>query len=68
MSITIRNDDEGKLDEVLTGPAMHVHLERLDVGLWWLGITTVDGELINIDLQTSRPGKTPITGTVEREG
>lgn len=67
MSVTIRNDDEGQLDEVLVKDAASAHLRRVDAHLWRLRITSRDGELLNIHISTPRATPIGITGTVERE-
>lgn len=56
----------GELDEVcLTGVA-HFHLERMDDGHIWIGITDADGHTIHINLATRRGAY--IVGRVENEG
>jgi hypothetical protein len=64
----IRLDDDNMLDEVVVRKPRFVHLERLDRGLWWLGITMQDGTVLHVDLSARRPQQTIIEGVVEVEG
>ncbi len=38
MSIEVRNNDDGTLDEIV-GHGADVHLEQMDNGCWWLSIS-----------------------------
>lgn len=49
----IRLDDKGQLDEVVGHPE-GVHLERMDFGHWWLGITTSGGDMIHVHLTSKK--------------
>jgi len=46
----IRSDREGNFDEVVAEDAQFVHLERMDQGRFWLGITLQDGSRITANL------------------
>ncbi len=38
---------EGKLDEIVGHPD-HIHLEQMDVGHWWLGLSLSNGKTIHV--------------------
>jgi hypothetical protein len=44
----IRLNEDGTLDEVCAWG--FVHLEQMDDGHWWLGIDTIDGQLLHVNL------------------
>lgn len=48
----IRRNEDGSLDEIVAYDSF-VHLEQMDTGHWWLGITLPDGKIIHTHL-TSR--------------
>jgi hypothetical protein len=43
--ITLRFDDRGVFDELTTGPATCVRVERMGTGHWWLRIYTHSGSV-----------------------
>lgn len=60
-------DDDGELNDVVINDCM-AHLERLDVGLWYLGLYGKDGRIVQIDIG-SKTGRAEVIGTVKyREG
>lgn len=42
--VEIRPDDKGGIDEIVAKNCT-VHVERMDAGLWYLGVTASDGSL-----------------------
>lgn len=58
-------DDE--LDEVVIQNATLVHLEEMDHGQWWLGVTTADGTaLINLGAVNTKAKKYAIAEWEDR--
>lgn len=49
----IRNTKDGQLDEVVATPGW-VHLEKMDWGHWWLGITLSNGDVIHVNLTSKK--------------
>jgi hypothetical protein len=45
-----RKDGDGNVDEIIAEDVQIVHLERMDNGHWWLGITLQDGSRITSSL------------------
>lgn len=45
-----RNDSDGNLDEIVAEDVQFFHLERMDNGHWWLGVTLQDGSRITASL------------------
>jgi hypothetical protein len=61
----IRLDDRGQLDEVVAWG--FIHLERMDTGHWWLGIDTVDGKRLMVNLCSRRRNRA-VDGRAEFDG
>ena len=45
-----RKDGDVNVDEIIAEDVQIVHLERMDNGHWWLGITLQDGSRITSSL------------------
>ena len=45
---------DGELDEFVADDVASIHLERMDDGHWWLGVTHQDGAETHINLSTKR--------------
>lgn len=43
----IRYDDDGELDELVCNNAS-IHIERINDGIWWMGIESPEGELYHL--------------------
>lgn len=56
-------DSNGDLDDVVVNDCM-AHLERLDTGLWYLGLYGNDGRIVQIDI-ASKTGRAGVTGLVK---
>lgn len=54
-----RYDDNGSLDEVVA-EGVDFHLEQLNDGVWWIGLTYPDGRVDHITLSNKYNAK--ITG------
>lgn len=66
-SYRVTLDDSDELDEVVVhGPSL-VHLERMDLGAWWLGIDLPDGGRIAVNLCTKRQSVTAVRPTYDVE-
>jgi hypothetical protein len=39
-TLILRTDDAGALDDIVAQSVDMAHLERLDTGVWWLGLTS----------------------------
>lgn len=46
----IRSDRNGDFDEIVAEDVQFVHLERMDTGHFWLGMTLQDGSRITASL------------------
>jgi hypothetical protein len=66
-SYEIRYDDDGELDEVVVRGCSLAHLERMDLGGWWLGLTLADGRTVHVRLGARNPGRTAVLGLAEVE-
>ena len=49
-----RYGDDGRLDEVVSDTVATFHLEQMDKGRWWIGLTHPDGSETHITLYTAR--------------
>jgi hypothetical protein len=49
----IRLNNKKKLDEIFAYPE-HVHLEQMDYGHWWMGISLSNGDMIHVHLTSKR--------------
>lgn len=45
---------DGELDEICLTDVAHVHLERMDDGHIWIGLTSAEGHSLHINLATRR--------------
>ena len=60
-SYRIGLDDAGELDEVFaTGK---IHVERMDAGAWWIGITLADGGELHVNFTARNQRRTTVRGT-----
>lgn len=68
--IEIRRDPDGTIDEIIADGS--VHLEMMDHGYAWIGITTRDGKTLHVDIQVRRRrtkrGKRTVLTVQTREG
>jgi hypothetical protein len=39
-ALILRTDEHGALDDIVAQSVDMAHLERLDTGVWWLGLTS----------------------------
>jgi len=68
----LRNSDRDPsgpdtVDEVVVANC-HFHLEQMDVGSYWIGLTTPDGRYIcDINLTAGRGNRTPIRCRVDED-
>lgn len=53
----------GAVDEVVCDRVGHFHMEQMDAGHWWIGLTLKDGTLLHIRMHS----KKKIVVTVERD-
>ena len=60
-----RYDDNSDLDEVVADDVANFHLERLDNGLWWIGLEHQDGTTTHIYLAARSPSVTKVSGSCE---
>lgn len=60
----VRRLPDGSIDEILA-INVNVHLEQMDDGFWWMGITHSDGTVDHICLTTKRNAK--VTATFESD-
>lgn len=44
----------GEIDEVIAHDVQHVHVEQMDDGHWWMGLTFADGRMLHVDFATRR--------------
>ena len=61
--IEARYNEDGTLDEVVA--AGKIHIEQMDTGAWWIGITTTDGKTHHVNLWAKRQSTTAIHGRCE---
>lgn len=60
--------DAAGLDEVFVdAPIKCFHLERMDVGAWWMRLDLHDGRGVVVNLCAKRPSRTEVSGMVEEE-
>ena len=64
-TVETRYDNEGELDElVIDQDAIEgVHIERMDIGSWWVCINLRNGQRCVVRFFTARSGKTEIRAT-----
>lgn len=56
--VIVRNNDDGTIDEVIWDKVDHFHLEQMDDGQYWIGLSrTVDGEEQMQHIMLTRAGK-----------
>lgn len=58
---------DGALDEVVADDVAFFHLEQMDAGIWWIGLTHHDGTETQIRLFTTRPSATRIDAMCEMD-
>jgi hypothetical protein len=63
-----RYDQTAELDEVVADDVTHFHLERMNTGAWWIGITHTDGTVTHINLAAKRPNTTAVKGVCTFDG
>lgn len=57
-----RYDSDGNLDEVVADDVSSFHLESLDTGAWWIGLTHQDGTVTHINLYAKNSSRTIVQG------
>ena len=60
MTIEIRNDDDGVLDELIVRDPTLVHMERMDATHWWMRIDRADGDSVVLWFDTQRQRPVPM--------
>lgn len=60
MTIEIRHDDDGVLDELIVRDPTLVHMERMDTARWWMRIDRADGDSVVLWFRTQRNFPVPL--------
>ncbi len=50
----VRLNDDRTIDEIIARDVKNFHLEQMDIGAWWIGITRSNGEVLRINLYNRR--------------
>lgn len=51
-SFEVRLNADKTIDEIFCSGVLNVHLEQMDSGCWWLGISRSDGQMLRVFLMT----------------
>lgn len=64
MTLQVRRDENTGIDEVIARAA-DIHVERMNDGSWWIGLTEADGRVHHLTLSTVRNAR--ITANLEED-
>ena len=62
-----RHPSGTEVDEIVVSDAKLVHLERMDIGYYWIRIDRRDGSAVILHLSSARQDRTPIRTLAEVE-